>query len=210
MYSFVNLWELSNHTLFDNIALPDGIDKNVMVNSIFDECGEFQPLTIDVTLMKMMIDNFFLKYFDNFRRLQHYRTLDYNPIHNYDRTSTNTTSESGSDKYSRDTNIQDSTDSTVSDDTENFTSSYDSYEYQKSGKDTSDTSSSVSNSHTDDIDDTTTYGKVTTITDRTYGNIGVTTSTQMLEQDTEYWKKNNMYNTIAQLFMSEMCICVVD
>ena len=87
MFSFVNLWELSEYTLFNDIRLPPGIDKEILVNTIFDECAEFEPLTIDVDLMKAKINNFFARNYDNFNRLYHYTHLEYNPPHNYDNYS---------------------------------------------------------------------------------------------------------------------------
>ena len=40
-----------------------------------------------------------------------------------------------------------------------------------------------------------------------YGNIGVTTSAQMLEGELEV-RKNNLYNMIADCFATELCILV--
>ena len=85
MYTFVNLWELSYHKLFDDIRLPAGIDKEILINTIFDECAEFEPLTIDVDLMKAKINNFFARNYDNFNRLYEYTQIEYNTIENYDR-----------------------------------------------------------------------------------------------------------------------------
>ena len=85
MFTFVNLWELSEHKLFDNIRLPAGIDKEILINTIFDECAEFEPLTIDVDLMKAKINNFFARNYDNFNRLYQYTQIEYNPIENYSR-----------------------------------------------------------------------------------------------------------------------------
>lgn len=241
MFSFVNLWELSNHTLFDEISLPDGINKEILVNSIFDVVAEYEPLTIDVNVMKFYINNFFLKYYDNFKRLYSYTQLEYNPIYNYDKTSTNTTEESGGDSHTRNINSTDqntntnsgsdkySRDGSIKEINSDLStikvSSFNSNDFQPSEQnENSDNMThtdaindvtiygkkeSSTNSHTDDIDDKKTYGKITTITDRTFGNIGVTTSTQMLEQDTNYWKENNMYVTIANLFSSEMCIMIL-
>ena len=96
MYTFVNLWELSDHKLFDDIRLPDGIDKEILINTIFDECAEFEPLTIDVDLMKAKINNFFARNYDNFNRLYQYTQIEYNPIENYSRYS-NTTSNNTND-----------------------------------------------------------------------------------------------------------------
>ena len=166
MYSLVNLWELSNHTLFDDIKLPDGIDKEILVNSIFDECAEYEPLTIDVEVMKAKIKNFFLRNYDNFKRLYDYTQLEYNPIENYNRYS--------------------DTKSTDNRTNENKISAYDSEDYQNNSVNTDD--------------------NVNVFTDHTHGNIGVTTTPQMLEQDTAYWNNNNMYKTIAEKFMFTLTI----
>ena len=47
------------------------------------------------------------------------------------------------------------------------------------------------------------------LTERVHGNIGVTTTVQMLEQDTNYWNKNNMYQTIAEKFMFTFMITTI-
>lgn len=185
MYTFVNLWELSEHKLFDDIRLPAGIDKEILINTIFDECAEFEPLTIDVDLMKAKINNFFARNYDNFNRLYQYTKLEYNPIENYDRYSDiNTRNER---------NIS----NTYSGSSENKISAYDSAVYQP-------------NNETTDSNTTSGTDNDTNVTvEHTHGNIGVTTTVQMLEQDTNYWNKNNMYQTIAEKFMFTFMITTI-
>ena len=173
MFTFVNLWELSEHKLFDDIILPAGIDKDILVNTIFDECAEFEPLTIDVDLMKAKINNFFAKNYDNFNRLYQYTQIEYNPIENYDRK---TDSES--------TNTRESTNETK-------ISAFDSNDYQNNA---------LISDNNDDRN---------VLTERVHGNIGVTTTVQMLEQDTNYWNKNNMYQTIADKFLFTFMITTI-
>ena len=173
MFTFVNLWELSEHTLFDDIRLPAGIDKEILINTIFDECAEFEPLTIDVDLMKAKINNFFARNYDNFNRLYQYTQIEYNPIENYDRK---TDSES--------TNTRE----TIN---ESKISAFDSNNYQNNA---------LISDNNDDHN---------VLTERVHGNIGVTTTVQMLEQDTNYWNKNNMYQTIAQKFMFTFMITTI-
>ena len=100
MFTFVNLWELSEHKLFDDIRLPAGIDKEILINTIFDECAEFEPLTIDVYLMKAKINNFFARNYDNVNRLYQYTQIEYNPIENYSRYSNTTSSNTNENKIS--------------------------------------------------------------------------------------------------------------
>lgn len=54
-------------------------------------------------------------------------------------------------------------------------------------------------------------GKTTrTYTDKTQGNIGVTTSTQMLEQELNLRPRLNIYTFIAKLFYNEFCIYIIN
>ena len=189
MFTFVNLWELSEHKLFDDIKLPTGIDKDILINTIFDECAEFEPLTIDVNLMKAKINNFFARNYDNFKRLYEYTQLKYNPIENYDRYSeTSGTDKNTTKRITKNSNID-----------EIKISAYDSSTYQNNQLENVDVNGS----------DDTTINNTNNVSEHTHGNIGVTTTVQMLEQDTNYWNKNNMYQTIAEKFMFTFMITTI-
>lgn len=178
MFTFVNLWNLSEKTLFDNIELPIGIytatlpdgelkeltitpDKETLVNTILDEVAEYQPYTIDVDVMKMKINNFFKKNKEGFSRLIALNLVTYSPIENTDRY------ESSIDTYKRDTTIKDT--GVNSEDTtdvskgsinnggsttdENTISAYDSNTYQPNNKQshTDNTSQLTANSNTSNV-----------------------------------------------------------
>lgn len=89
-YSLVNLWELSNYTLFDNIVLPDDMDKTVLVNTIFDEAAELEPITPNPVLFQAKIENFFSRNLNAFTRLFDSLVADYDPLENYRRNETET------------------------------------------------------------------------------------------------------------------------
>jgi hypothetical protein len=211
MFSFVNLWELSEHTLFDEIKLPTGTythtnpdgtyvertitpDKDILVNSILDEVAEFQPITIDVNVMKMKINNFFLKNNEGFNRLIGINLLTYSPIENTDRY------ESHSNELKRGgtvTNEMKLGSKEVNTDTR---ASYESEEFKNANQSTLVRSGSDTNTTTNDIKD---EGSETI---HTHGNIGVTTNQQMMEQELNFWKSFSFYKIVADKFLFELCL----
>ena len=211
MFTFVNLWNLSRKTLFDDITLPQGKythtnpdgsfiektitpDKEILVNSILDEVAELQPLTIDVDIMKMKINNFFLKNNEGFNRLIAINLLTYSPIENTDRYESrlNTLNKTGNIKHQYEINETDTnTTKKASFDSEDFKNS----ELNTIKKEGSDTNTQTNN--------TTDEGEETV---HTHGNIGVTTNQQMMNQELDFWKNFSFYSIVAEKFMFELCL----
>ena len=112
-------------------------------------------------------------------------SLEYNPIENYDRIENWTdTGESGSEISSSGT-------------TEGQVSAFDSSSYSPHDKEINSSGSEASASNTDEHEG------------RIHGNIGVLTSQAMLQSEYELQQKwGNLYNHIADVFISEMLISV--
>ena len=111
--------------------------------------------------------------------------LEYNPIENYDRIENWTDSgESGSEISSSGT-------------TEGQVSAFDSSSYSPHDKEINSSGSEASATNTDEHEG------------RIHGNIGVLTSQAMLQSEYELQQKwGNLYNHIADVFISEMLIAV--
>lgn len=148
--------------LWDEFTVPEGLDHDVLVNTIFDICGEYEPLYYELELFKAKINNFFTKWNDDFNALIRALRTDYKPLENYNRVET--TTDSGS-------NIAD-------------VSAFDSDEYQKDSKTTN----------------------LNTRTSTVAGNIGVTTSQQMLESEVALRTKWNAYEIVADKFFDELML----
>lgn len=109
-YSLVNIYELSNKTLFDDIRTPSGLDKDTLVNTIFDNCAELETITPNPYLFKAMVETFFNRNYNNFERMLLAVTTEYNPLDNYDRNvtitdnSVNKVSAYDSDTFSNNSN----------------------------------------------------------------------------------------------------------
>ena len=220
------IWlQKNNQSVFDLLALPDGIEKDNVVDNIVLECGEFETLYSDPYFMRSAIGAWSNKHYRTFEKWINALNLEYNPLENYDRQEdwTDTGDENTKVKFTDDTTTE--TDSSTTSEgssnqngnTEDLVSAFDSSSYQESEKHVIDTDED----HTDEVASNTkltndseqnTEGEKDTIdkhTGRIHGNIGVTTSQQMLQSELDI-ARFNIIQEITNLFMTELCICVYE
>lgn len=185
--------------MFDDVRLPSGIDKRTLVDDIILKCGEFEVLYSEPAFLKGAIKHFFDKNYRTFDKWIKALNIEYSPLENYDRREewTDETDESQTSSTNSTNNI---VGSGVS---ENLVSAYDSSAYsphdKTSDSNTQDSKSTTGNTFKGDRD--------SKHTGRTHGNIGVTTSQQMLqaELDIARW---NVYDHISDLFVAEFCLMI--
>ncbi len=190
-------------SLFQYLTLPTGLDKTTLTDNILMLGGEFETLYSDPIFLKNMIGIWSAREQDTFKRWVDALAIDYAPLENYDRQET-WTDVLDSDGTSRTTGSVD-TDTTNGETVTNDVSAYDSTGYQPHDKSVSSATGSIdtdtSESSTSTLDNTNTH------TGRVHGNIGVTTSQQMLTAELElgYW---NIYSRITEMFIKEFCIMI--
>lgn len=172
------------YSIFDNINLPEGIDKDILVPTIFERSNEFEVLYADPNYLHFATINFFKRYSETILRWLQIVESEYDPIENYDRHETYTGSDSGSGSGS--------SSNTSTEKKAAFNSS--SFENYEQSSDSGDSESSYSNndSHTSHI----------------HGNIGVTTAVAMLKEHASFWTNFNIYTAIAELYITEYCILI--
>lgn len=161
--------------LFDELVLPAGIDKNVLINSIMMRGGEFCVLYTNPTFIKGCIGVWSKKWYDTFARWVKALNTEYNPLENYDRIEEWTDDTTGSGNSN----------------TLNKVSAYNSSTLQNNDKTESDNSYVNNGVHKG----------------RTHGNIGVTTSQQMLESELDI-ARWNLYEHITDIFLAEFVLPV--
>lgn len=83
-------------SLFDGLVLPEGIDKDLFVNSLLIEKGEFETLYSDPNFLKFSITNWGKKWYPTFAKWLEGSKTEWNPIENYDRYEDSTDSSSKS------------------------------------------------------------------------------------------------------------------
>lgn len=285
-------------SLFDDIRLPDGIDKKTLINTILVEAGEFEVIYTDGDFLKVAINTWFERKYNMIDRWIKAINIDYEPLENYNRvemwndkangtTSNNgtknsktnnsgtdtlegTTSNNGS-KNSKTNNSGSDTGTDTNNETIDNTSSsstavggqtssdetkvsaFNTDTYSPSQRDEStisarlDTTSGTgktttvgtltkNNSYKNEstvvdttsdsgtVNNTNTHASESTVVDTTsdegtssntsehsgkiYGNIGVTTSQQMLEAEMTLWGKIDIYRDTAEMFVQDFCIMV--
>lgn len=214
-----------NKSVFDLLNLPAGIDKDNCVDNIMMECGEFETLYSDPFFMRAAVGTWSTKHYRTFEKWITALKLEYNPLENYDRLEdwTDTGDENTKVKFTDETTSE--TDSSTTSEgssnqngnTEDLVSAFDADTYQESEKHVIDTDED----HTDEVTSNTTFtndseqnteGEKDTIdkhTGRIHGNIGVTTSQQMLQSELDI-ARFNIIQEITNLFMEELCIMVYE
>ena len=215
--------------LFDNLKLPDGINKEDVVNQILLDGSNFEILYSDFDFMRDAIGLWSNTWYRTFEKWQNALSLEYNPIENYDRmedwtdSSNNKTSRNSvenrnlSNSVSSDRNLQSVTKNTGSDNNLHNVSPYDTGSYVADSQDiatinnqstTIDTGSMITNGS--DSGNVTNSGNDLSNTDslhkgRIHGNIGVTTTQQMLEEELKI-ARFNLIKQISDVFIKEFCI----
>lgn len=188
--------------IFDDLILPEGIDKEVLVNSVLLNSGEFEPLYADAYAMRFAIANWGKKWYDVFARWHKALSLDYNPLHNYDLYSDS--------EDNRDINTTTDTTSTVDTSynrtSETKVSAFDSSDYQPNekseyiGTEDKDSVGKIKGKTDDDVKRKShVYGLKPTF--RSYSQAHLLQE----ELDVSEW---NLYQHMADIFAEELLIMV--
>lgn len=72
--------------LFDYLELPEGLEKEVLIDDLVYRAGDFELLHIDPPFTRYAIGAFSKKWQRTWQKWYDALQLEYNPLHNYDRT----------------------------------------------------------------------------------------------------------------------------
>ena len=198
--------------LFDQLSLPSGVDRTTAIDKIIMETAELECIYPSVPFLHRAIGIWSATMQQTFSRMWEAVNLEYNPIENYDRQENETVS--GTRQHSgQDVTVGSGSDSrTVSDSGSlvnkiaGFDSTtlvdHDSGTSTRNGTDSGSESSRSELTHGEKIADSTTRNS------RIHGNIGLTTSQQMLESEINLLPKLNFYAFVAEEFKKRFCILV--
>lgn len=75
-----------NPKVFDTLVIPDGVDRDTVIETIISNCAEFEILYPSWPVMQVMIGVWSRKELDVWTKLFETTQFEYNPIYNYDRT----------------------------------------------------------------------------------------------------------------------------
>lgn len=210
-------------TLFDELELPGSMNKDVLIDNILYEAAPLEAYYPDPNFMKFMIGRWSFMNQSVWQKLYDTTVLEYNPIFNYDRTEEWSENEQMRDKRTlTGTEMETSTDNSSGEIRSSGTvkselnvSGYNesSYVPREQTIETPDTLTS----NTSETDRTVSIDKNDTEnmdrkrdnirTGKAFGNIGVTTTQQMIQQERET-VLFNMYKVITDSFIERFCLMI--
>lgn len=211
-----------DNTLFDGFNVPDGLVKEIAIDAILMRTRELEILYPDFTYMKNRITIWSNKYQINWKKLYDTTVLEYNPIENYDRMEdwTDTDDETSTSARDNTRNTSNTVKSTstneimnsvnVTDQNTAFNAGLADHAKQITDGDTTENGSITNTETGKDTENENVNGGRTgrhTRTGRAHGNIGVTTSQQMIQSERDL-VIFNLYDVIAESFIENFCLMV--
>lgn len=169
--------------IFDNLQLPQALERDDFIELLLFETTELELLTPDPDVIKQLLGNWSRIRVGQWSKMVDTETVDYNPIHNYDRQEKWTDVGTGNVKNSG----SNTTDLSVAG-------------YNEA--DLAERERSVQTVGTGS--DTTTESRHSA---RISGNIGVTTTQQMLESERESRKYSATFEIIGE-FKERFCLLI--
>ena len=183
-------------TLFSNMVLPDDMVKNVEIAAIMRKCAGLPLVWPDLETMRTLIVSWSRQRIDIWNRLWNVSHTEYNPLENYDRmeewddeghqTKTGSGQQSSTGNYTETNKVA------------GYNSESLANKDQRTGSNSGSQTASTSETGAD-----TNHRE-----GRAHGNIGVTTSQQMLTQELEVAPKTDIYDWIAEDFKNEFCLMI--
>ena len=181
-----------NHNIFADMALPEGVDGEILTWKILEDCAELEILYSDPEYMQASIYNWSSAMLPSWTKIQEALTAEYNPIWNKDGTVIDQIVY-GEDKVTGVTGARDQTN------THSF-SGFNVSTFQNADQDHA-TSVQATDTNTRQ-----THTDTRTITEQ--GNIGVTESSAMVRHEVELRSDFNIYSIIANDFKKHYCLMI--
>lgn len=224
-----------NDGLFNNLHLPEGFtdqDRETVISNILADCAELECLYPNFNTMQFLIGAWSSLELPVWQRVYNASKLEYNPIENYNRTETETVTDNRTEAHSgndmnqhsgKDTSSGSMTGSETHSGTDTATNKVTAYDANTLYD--HDSNNMVHGHKVSDNNTTSgslTYGKLevfthgesiahtgdTTRENHTAGNIGVTTSQQMLQQEIDIASALNVAKIITESFRERFCLLV--
>ena len=195
-------------TILDGMTIPNGLNLDTLKNSIILECAELEILYSAPSFFRWAVDAWSLKESPTWEKMYEALQIEYNPLENYDR------SEEWSETGTRENNktIDNTTtangSTTSSGDAQHKVTGYNSNSEVLQNRDVTSATDTNTSSATGTGTETEEGEHNDTRQGRIHGNIGVTTSQQMLKAEFDLAPEINMYNIITRSFRNRFCLLI--
>lgn len=206
--SYLGLYNYDS-TIFEDFALPNSVAsrKAEFVDEILSELGQLEALYPNAEVFKRILKAWSNTRLTEWQRVETALTAEYNPIHNFDRnedySDTNTEKETGKSNSTSSTEsnangTNENTESETAFNTESFKN-----RTKNAGTDTASSTASATN----ESNNTVTRETKVQHTAHLYGNIGVTTSQQMITEELAM-RRGDLESYIIDDFKHRFCLMV--
>lgn len=207
-------------TIFDNMQLPSGINLDEVVDNIVLKYGNTPLLIPAPEIMKFYIGRWSSKRLAQWNRFKAAIEKQYNPIENYNRTEKSTHETdfghniTSGDSFTHGHIVSTNDDTNYGQTIENVISADNANAYQSDrksingGKDQRDLTEHHSGVDSSTGSEAHSGKDKETIESQISGNIGVTTSQQMLQSELDLIPKLNLIDYITEDFHSEFCLSI--
>lgn len=196
--SIMGLQALNKH-LFDGMEMPGDLSKEQFIKMLCMDAGELEAVYTEPYIMQDLIQQWSSSQMYEWTKLYQLTQLEYNPIYNYDRTEEETIKDTSSGTSSGTSSAS----KTTSGNQQNNVTGYNTDAFSPmnqqvvSGTESDITSGSSQSSGAADRDRSV----------RAYGNIGVTSTQQMMQQEMEV-ARMNIYEIMIKEFINRFCVQV--
>ena len=209
----------ADDSIFDRMVLPEGISAEQVVDDIILECAELELLYPNWDIMELAIYRWSQKSQYKWEKLLATENFEYNPIWNKDGTIKETETKFGtgtaqSQEESSTTGSDSQTVTGTRDSTDELkvsafdTSTYNNREQRTVDEDTSTEASSEGSANSSRTGTSVSQNEEGRTYERTeQGNIGVTTTQQMIKEEREV-SDFSIYDVIVQDFKERFCVIV--
>lgn len=194
MMSLLGLYKYDN-TILEGLVLPPNVNRDILVNNLLSETAEFEIIYTDPEFLQNIISIWARKELPVWTEIEKTLRYDYDPISNYDRHEEWEEDRKGSFSESNSENSVNTGEST------GRVSGFNSTELLDNSGASTDVRMTASNSISrSDGDSNKRRG-------RAWGNIGVTTTQEMIKEQRDVVKLN-IYDYIIESFIKRFCIMI--
>ena len=205
-----------NQYLFDDMVIPDGVDKTVLTNNIIYDCAELEVIYPDPYFMQFAIGEWSKRELPIWQKIHEMETAEYNPIENYDRYDSETEStgrERESTKSDTINSTSDAQSATVQGSSDinrvaGFNSETLVTNNQTTGNNTSNTSTDSKGASVQNTNDKGQENENRVKQLHSHGNIGVVTVAAMMSELVDVLPEVNTISYITESFKKRFCLLV--
>ena len=197
--------------LFDSLVVPDGVDKNTVIDTILFRSSELEILYPNPKFFAYAIGSWASKQLYNWTKLYNTTQLEYNPLENANRTETYTDMEQIGEEGNTQQSLQynDESETNTGADTTHSVAGYNSSSLvtQSTDEENTDQNYSASGDRSNNTSSTNLRNRVLSHEFKLWGSIGVITPQDLIQKEREV-VKFNIYDYIADEFTQRFCLMV--